>query len=135
MLRWWVQPMNALLINPTATVEDLARRKGVDENFLGVPVPLPALAGVEPVLLPYAHFSVLILLDERPAAVTGVGIEGSRFIEPDRTGTGWRLDPRLREDQPTVERVYAWPAGVGTRRALLNAFLIFTLDEYEIDPC
>jgi endonuclease G len=61
-----------LLVAPTASIEDLARRKGFDENFLGIPVPLPALAGVDTVLLPYTHFSVLMRLDKRLAAVTGL---------------------------------------------------------------
>ena len=60
-------------------------------NFLAVPVPLPALAGVETVLLPYTHFSVLMRLDKRLAAVTGVGIDGSTLMDLDRDGISWRL--------------------------------------------
>jgi hypothetical protein len=36
-------------------------------------VPLPGLSDVERVLLPYAHFPVLLRLDKRPGAVTGEG--------------------------------------------------------------
>lgn len=99
--------MDELLAAPTATVEDLADPKGFDEDFLGQPVPLPPLAGKETVLLPYTHFSVLMRLDKRLAAVTGLGIDGTKLMDLDRAGINWRLDPRLREDQQTGERVYA----------------------------
>ena len=99
--------MDELLIGQTATVEDLAGRKGFDENFLGQPVPLPVLAGTETFLLPYTHFSVLMRPDKRLAAVTGVGIDGSRLMDLDRDGINWRLDPRLAENQQTGENVYA----------------------------
>jgi endonuclease G len=102
--------MNELLIAPTATVEDLAGREGFDENFLGQSVPMPALrrlASKETVLLTYTHFSILMRLDKRLAAVTGLGIDGARLMDLDRSGINWRLDPRLREDQQTGERVYA----------------------------
>ncbi|MDQ1058260.1 DNA/RNA endonuclease G (NUC1) [Arthrobacter globiformis] len=93
--------MDELLITPTATAESLAGRKGFDENFLGHPVPLPALAGTETSLLPYTHFSVLMRPDKRLAAVTGVGIDGSTLMDLDRAGIPWKLDPRLAADQQT----------------------------------
>jgi endonuclease G len=96
-----------LLLAPTATLEDLANRSGYEEDFLGVPVSLPALPGVETVLLPYTHFSVLMHLDKRLAAVTALGIDGGKLMDLDRSGINWRLDPRLRSDQQTGERVYA----------------------------
>jgi len=70
-------------------------------------VPLPGLGGVDTVLLPYTHFSVLMRLDKRLAAVTGVGIDGSKLMDLDRDGIRCRLDPRLAADQQTGERVYA----------------------------
>ena len=103
-----------LLVAPTATIKDLAGRKGFDENFLGPHVPLPHLspgaaagADVDTVLLPYTHFSVLMRLDKRLAAVTGLGIDGTKLMDLDRAGINWRLDPRLSEDRQTGERVYA----------------------------
>ncbi|MBD1543565.1 DNA/RNA non-specific endonuclease [Arthrobacter sp. IA7] len=99
--------MDELLLPQTAAIEDLSGRHGFDENFLGQPVPLPTLAGVETVLLPYTHFSVLMRLDMRLAAVTGVGIDGEKLMDLDRAGISWRLDPRLPVDQQTGERVYA----------------------------
>jgi DNA/RNA endonuclease G (NUC1) len=99
--------MDELLQDLTVTADDYAGRTGFDANFLGQPVPLPGLAGVETVLLPYTHFSVLMRLDKRLAAVTGVGIDGSRLMDLDRAGIAWRLDPRLPAEQQTGERVYA----------------------------
>ncbi|MPY12294.1 DNA/RNA non-specific endonuclease [Arthrobacter bussei] len=103
--------MDATLPTPqtanTATISDLAGRAGFDEQFLGVPVPVPALAGVKTVLLPYTHFSVLMRPDKRLAAVTALGIDGAKLMDLDRSGIDWRLDPRLPEDQQTGERVYA----------------------------
>lgn len=88
-------------------VEDLSGRPGFDEQFLGAWVGIPALAGVASVLLPYTHFSVLMRLDKRLAAVTALGMDGTKLIDLDRSGIQWRLDPRLRPDQQTGEAVYA----------------------------
>ena len=95
------------MIAPPASIADLAGRAGYDENFLGVSVPLPDLSGAGTVMLPYVHFSVLMYLDKRLAAVTGLGIDGSKLFDLDRSGINWRLDPRLPADQQTGERVYA----------------------------
>lgn len=89
------------------TARDLVGRAGYDAGFLGVPVPIPALPGVETVLLPYTHFSVLMRPDKRLAAVTALAMDGQKLMDLDRSGIQWRLDPRLPEDQQTGERVYA----------------------------
>ncbi|WP_307000441.1 DNA/RNA non-specific endonuclease [Arthrobacter sp. V1I7] len=89
------------------TAEDLSERPGFDEAFLGVRVGIPALDGVESTLLPYTHFSVLMRLDKRLAAVTALGIDGTKLMDLDRSGIQWRLDPRLRADQQTGGMVYA----------------------------
>ncbi|MBT2546907.1 DNA/RNA non-specific endonuclease [Arthrobacter sp. ISL-65] len=99
--------LSDLTATTAATAKDYSGREGFDTYFLGVPVPLPGLAAVETVLLPYTHFSVLMRLDKRLAAVTGVGIDGSKLMDLDRTGIRWRLDPRLPAEQQTGERVYA----------------------------
>ena len=100
--------MDELLLGPdSVAARDLSDRAGFDAGFLGVPVPVPTLAGVETVLLPYTHFSVLMRLDKRLAAVTALGIDGAKLMDLDRSGIRWRLDPRLGEDQQTGERVYA----------------------------
>jgi endonuclease G len=90
-----------------ATARDLAGRAGYDAGFLGVPVPIPALPGVETVLLPYTHFSVLMRPGKRLAAVTALAMDGKKLMDLDRAGIQWRLDPRLPEEQQTGERVYA----------------------------
>jgi DNA/RNA endonuclease G (NUC1) len=76
-------------------------------NFLGLPVPIPSLAGTGTVLLAYTHFSVLMRVDKRLAAVTALGIDGEKLMDLDRAGIGWRLDPRLPADQQTGARLYA----------------------------
>ncbi len=101
--------MDELLLVPGAAVRDLANRAGFDVDFLGLPVQVPVLAleGAETVLLPYTHFSVLMRLDKRLAAVTALGIDGEKLMDLDRSGIQWQLDPRLSEDQQTGERLYA----------------------------
>ncbi|MCU1633020.1 MAG: endonuclease [Micrococcaceae bacterium] len=91
----------------TATAASFANRKGFDEDFLGVMVPIPTLDGIETILLPYMHFSVLLRPDKRLAAVTALGIDGAKLMDLDRSGIQWRLDPRISEDLQTGERVYA----------------------------
>ncbi len=86
-------------------IEDLSDRPGFDEQFLGARVGVPALDGLDSVLLPYTHFSVLMRPCKRLAAVTALGMDGIKLIDLDRSGIQWRLDPRLREDQQTGEAV------------------------------
>ncbi|WP_255771216.1 DNA/RNA non-specific endonuclease [Pseudarthrobacter sulfonivorans] len=99
--------MDELLLVPGSAAHDLSDRAGFDDDFLGVPVPVPALAGVETVILAYTHFSVLMRLDKRLAAVTALGMDGRKLMDLERSGIPWRLDPRLAEDQQTGERLYA----------------------------
>src|SRR5689334_1095507 len=91
---------------PAAKAKDHAGRQGFDEDFLGQHVPMPELRGVETVLLPYTHFSVLMRPDKRLAAVTALGMDGEKLMDLDRAGIPWKLDPRLPVDQQTGERVY-----------------------------
>lgn len=102
-----VRAMDELLAAQSATANDYSDRRGFDADFLGVTVPMPGLKNVESVLLPYTHFSVLMRPDKRLAAVTGLGIDGSKLRDLGRSGITWRMDPRLSEDQQTGERVYA----------------------------
>jgi endonuclease G len=99
--------MDELLQELTVTATDYVDRKGFDEDFLGQHVPLPQLPGVETVLLPYTHFSVLMRPDKRLAAVTGLSMDGEKLMDLDRATLEWRLDPRLPALQQTGERVYA----------------------------
>jgi DNA/RNA endonuclease G (NUC1) len=92
----------------TTPTEDLTGRTGLNEELLGVPVPLPVLRdGPATVRLEYTHFSVLFRPDRRLAAITGVGIDGALLQDLPREGIDWRLDPRLPADQQTGEAVYA----------------------------
>lgn len=105
--------MADLLPVPPLAAADLDDREGYDEDFLGECVPIPVLtspagsADIATILLPYAHFSILMRLDKRLAAVTALAIDGAKLRDLDRSGIQWRLDPRLTEDQQTGERVYA----------------------------
>jgi DNA/RNA endonuclease G (NUC1) len=96
-----------MLVPDDIAARDLSGRAGFDVNFLGLPVAVPALAGVETALLPYTHFSILMRPDKRLAAVTALGIDGGKLMDLDRSGIQWRPDPRLSEDQQTGERLYA----------------------------
>ncbi|WP_187645704.1 DNA/RNA non-specific endonuclease [Streptomyces sp. TRM49041] len=86
----------------------LADRAGYDEGFLGTAVPLPRLTtpGVETVVLPYTHFSVLLRPDRRLAAATAVGIDGEQLVQDVPRTDAWRLDPRVSEDWQTGPEVY-----------------------------
>ncbi|WP_323960284.1 DNA/RNA non-specific endonuclease [Arthrobacter sp. JZ12] len=100
--------MDALLPETlTMAIDDLSDRQGYDENFLGIPLPLPSLQYFETTVLPYTNFSIVMRPDKRLAAVTALGIDGSQLMELGREGIDWRLDPRLPEDHQTGERVYA----------------------------
>lgn len=90
----------------TEPTEDLTDRAGLDEAFLGVPVPLPA-ADVDTVRLDYTHFSVRLRPDRRLAAVTAVAIDGALLRDLDRDGIDWRFDPRVPAAQQTGDDVYA----------------------------
>ena len=94
---------------PAPGPADLSGRAGLDEELLGVPVPLPVPldARLPTVRLDYTHFSVLMRPDRRLAAVTGVGVDGARLLDLGREGIDWRLDPRLPADQQTGPAVYA----------------------------
>ncbi|QTD95742.1 DNA/RNA non-specific endonuclease [Streptomyces cyanogenus] len=89
------------------TRESLTNRTGYDERFLGpaVPLPRPVDPGIETVILPYTHFSVVFRPDRRLAASTGVVINGQQLIEADRTND-WRFDPRLPDGKQAGDPVY-----------------------------
>jgi len=100
-------PENLSPASETVSLQSLADRTGYDEDFLGVKVPLPQPAqnGVETVVLPYTHFSVVFRPDRRLAAATAVAIDGTQLTNMDRDDN-WRFDPRLPESQQTGHPVY-----------------------------
>ncbi|UUS33415.1 MULTISPECIES: DNA/RNA non-specific endonuclease [Streptomyces] len=93
---------------PEGRVGALADRTGYDEAFLGPVVPLPRLAaaGVETVVLPYTHFSVVLRPDRRLAAATAVCVDGARLVEDVPRDDVWRYDPRVAEDWQAGPEVY-----------------------------
>ncbi|WP_175407293.1 DNA/RNA non-specific endonuclease [Streptomyces sp. TRM64462] len=86
----------------------LADRSGFDEGFLGPVVPLPVLAlpGVETVVLPYTHFSVVLRPDRRLAAATAVCVDGEQLVEDVPRDDDWRYDPRVSEDWQAGPEIY-----------------------------
>jgi endonuclease G, mitochondrial len=93
------------MADPTAG--ELEHRAGYDPAFLGVDVPLPALATPEPTVeLRYLHYSVLFRPDRRLAAVTALTLDGARLRQVDRIDD-WNLDPRLAAELQAGPPVYA----------------------------
>ncbi|MBT1635277.1 DNA/RNA non-specific endonuclease [Clavibacter michiganensis] len=80
---------------------------GYDLDFLPIPLPLPdPPADARQVRLDYLHFSVLMDVDRRLAALTAVNIDGARLVDVERTDD-WHLDPRLPEEQQCGPELYA----------------------------
>lgn len=84
---------------------------GYDADFLTTPLPLPRSARETRATreireLTYPRFSVLLDLQRRLAAVTGVNIDGERLRAVPRTGR-WRFDPRIPSDEQAGPDVYA----------------------------
>ena len=79
---------------------------GVDQEFLGVPLPLPR-AAVPVVALPATHHTVLLRPDRRLAAAAVVDIDGASLVDVPREGARWHLDPRAPAEQQTGAEVYA----------------------------
>lgn len=78
---------------------------GYDQDFLGIPLPLPAPASPT-TRLDYPRFSVLLDEGRRFAAVTAVVIDGATLRDLPRTGE-WRLDPRVDDDAQAGPEVYS----------------------------
>ena len=78
-----------------------------DTRFLGVDAPLPApRPGSRVRALPSTHFTVLLDLDRRLAAATGVNILGSALREVER-GDDWYLDERVAPGEQCGPELYA----------------------------
>ncbi|MFJ3921880.1 DNA/RNA non-specific endonuclease [Streptomyces sp. NPDC090022] len=87
---------------------DLSDRTGYDPDFLGttVPLPMPASPGVETVVLPYTHFTVVLRPDRRLAASTAVCIDGEKILEDVPRDDKWVFDPRVPEAQQCGNDIY-----------------------------
>jgi endonuclease G len=97
--------------------QDYSARKGFDENFLSVPVPLPKLSDdqlelvarltdSEDYVLKYHHFSIVMNKERKMAFFTAVNIDGKSYNAikseiPSRKNIGgdrWYIDPRIEVD-------------------------------------
>ena len=91
----------------SVSVQDLDDRTGFDPSFLGIDVPLPALAADMPtVLLPYLHYSVLFRPDRRFAALTALDMDGALLTSIERADD-WELDPRIAAELQAGPPVYS----------------------------
>lgn len=96
-------------------------RDGYDEDFLGVPVPLPQpVPARELRRLDYPNFTVLLDPARRLAASTAVAIDGAALQDVPRQGR-WRLDKRV----PASEQA---GAGIYTRSDFDRGHLVRRLD-------
>ena len=77
-----------------------------DEQFLGVPVPVP-ISGTQ--VWDYTHFSLAMSAERRLAQWVAWNIDGLRLFPGDSIprSDDFRLDPRLPDDAQTGEEVYA----------------------------
>ncbi len=100
------------------TVNAYADRRGYEENFLGIPVPLPTpkpalakqIAATQktrrPGVLDYMHFSVVLHKSRKLAVYAVVNIDG-RELRRVPSRNNWILDPRVAESDQTGPAVYA----------------------------
>lgn len=89
------------------SVQGLDDRTGFDPSFLGIDVPVPALAADLPtVLLPYLHYSVLFRPDRRFAALTALDMDGALLTSIERADD-WELDPRIAAELQAGPPVYS----------------------------
>jgi endonuclease G len=95
-----------ILKEDTPPTESLAGRTGYDVDFLGKPVPLPALSPelrqqVAPVigrddgLLQYSHYSAIVHATRRMAIYGVCNIDGKQWRRVPRGSDRWLFDPRL----------------------------------------
>lgn len=110
LLAW--QPRSTL-IDPA--YED---RVGFDEEFLAVPVPVPAVGadlvddlavpvGQADAVLRYHHFSIVMSVSRRLARWTAANLDGRRRYVIERGSGDWSFDPRLPVEVHTGEGLYA----------------------------
>ncbi|MEU1973549.1 DNA/RNA non-specific endonuclease [Microbacterium sp. NPDC019599] len=79
---------------------------GYDDDFLGIPVPLPTTLGDEEVVeLAYPRFTVTLETARRFAVVTGVNVDGATLHDLERRGD-WDLDPRVAASDQAGPAVY-----------------------------
>lgn len=80
---------------------------GYDDQFLGLPLPLPRLPATRTTLeLTETHFTVLFEPSRKLAAATAVNVDGAALVDLGRSDD-WHLDPRVPEEQQAGPDVYA----------------------------
>lgn len=91
-------------------------RTGYDEDFLGVPLPVPTVSPallddllivVDDPVLRYHHFSLVMSSSRRLARWTAANLDGRRRYVTDRIGDDWSYDPRIPVEAQTGEPLYA----------------------------
>jgi len=65
-----------------------------------------AKRGVEPYILPYRHFSIVMNKERRTAFFTAVNIDGSVSYRLKRDSDNWILDPRIDDNEQAGEALY-----------------------------
>jgi endonuclease G len=102
-----------LLVDP-----DYSNRRGFDESFMGVTVPLPEIvAGTRRLdpggggggtsSLAYEHFSAVMSAERRLARFVAVNIDGSRTVDVGpRDDDKWIFDKRIPEDAQMGDWLY-----------------------------
>ncbi|MDT5103888.1 MAG: endonuclease mitochondrial [Mycobacterium sp.] len=104
-----VHPTPAAPSSPESIDPDYGTRRGYDNDFLGISLPLPTLtvgAELASPPLPYHHFSVVMQRRRKLALFTAVNIDGGNADQPRRERDVWILDPRLPVTEQTGEDVY-----------------------------
>lgn len=95
-------------------------RKGYDEEFIGIAVPMPKPKGPlerdilsftttsegKATSLPYTHFSVVMSRSRRLSMFTAVNIFGRTLEDLPRGGDPWRLDPRIPDEAQFDNELY-----------------------------
>jgi endonuclease G len=99
---------------------DYSNRRGFDESFLGIAVPLPQAAegsrrldpggggsGDEGSPLAYEHFSVVMSPERKLARFVAVNIDGARTVDlGPRDEDNWIFDSRIPEDSQMGDWLY-----------------------------
>jgi endonuclease G len=107
-----VTPSERLFVDP-----NYANRRGFDESFLGLRIPLPTIAerrldpggagsGVVKAL-PYEHFSVVMSPERKLARFVAVNIDGARTVDVGpREQDKWIFDGRIPEEEQMGDWLY-----------------------------
>ena len=89
---------------------DYSNRRGFDESFLDIDVPLPRIADADApgeAILRYEHFSVVMSPVRKLASFVAVNIDGAQTVDiGPRESDHWIFDPRIPEEQQMGDWLY-----------------------------